>query len=350
MTNASGTRRHAYLLFELTKRCQNNCVFCYNVWKEDANYPRGELTTKDAKYLLQKVIEESGCEYLGLTGGEPLLREDAFEISSLISSKGVTPVLISNGKLLTRETVQRCMDSGIRYFEISLHSRKADVHDKLAGRKGSFEEVIDAILNVRNLGGQVNTVFVATKENIGAFKEYVELAALLGVSSMLFNRVACGGACIASWKDLAPSPAEIREALDVGAVIAEKYKISLSAGVQLQPCLIDLTRYKNVRSGFCPLNSSSGDNSYFAIDPAGNLRMCNRSRIILGNLLEDAFAEISSSKEVLDFCEAVPDFCLDCTLSKVCAGGCKADAFSCFGSLSKADPYLEMWKGEAKKV
>lgn len=342
-------RKHRYLLYEVTKRCQNTCVFCYNVWKEISDYPREELSTRDSITLLGKVFSETGCEFIGLTGGEPLLREDFLEIAAFISSRKVLPVLISNGQLLTREVVSECMKAGVDYFEVSLHGAVPAVHDGLVGREGSFEEVVEAIINIKALGGQVNTVFVATKTNIAAFKEYIELNALLKVNWILFNRVACGGSCLASWGSLAPSPGDIQQALDVGAPLAERYRIGLSAGVQIQPCLIDLTRYKNVASSYCPLNDPTGSNSYFAIDPAGNLRMCNRARMILGNLLTEPFQRMAESREVEEFCRAVPDFCAGCTVAAQCAGGCKADAYACFNSLSRPDPYLEMYRELAHK-
>lgn len=342
-------RKHRYLLYEVTKRCQNSCVFCYNVWKETADYPQGELSTEDSLRMLDTVFRATGCEFIGLTGGEPLLRDDIFEIASFIASRKVLPVLISNARLLTRETVARCMESGVSYFEVSLHGHQPAVHDALVGREGSFEEVVQAIINIKEAGGKVNTVFVATAGNIGAFREYVELNAILRVDWILFNRVACGGTCLADWESLAPAPGEIQQALDVGLPVADKYRIGLSVGVQIQPCLIDLSRYPGLKTSFCPLNDPDGSSSYFAIDPAGNLRMCNRSRIILGNLLRNRFEEVAESPRVEAFCSAVPDFCRDCAIASSCAGGCKADAFSRYGSLTKADPYLEMYREQAKK-
>lgn len=350
MSGPKQKRKHKYFLFELTKKCQNECVFCYNVWKEDDGYPQAELSTDDAILAVDKLIQQSGCEHIGLTGGEPLLKRGVFEIASLITSKGVVPILISNGKLLTERTIEKCMESGIKFFELSLHSHKHAIHDQLVGRRGSFEEVIDAIINIKKLGGRVNTVFVATKMNVHTFREFVELNALLRVEWILFNRVACGGACLTSWPSLAPSPAQVREALDEGAGLAERYRIGLSVGVQVQPCLVDLSKYKNVGTSFCPLNDPANENSYFVLDAAGNLRMCNRSKTILGNLLEKSFEEIVQSRDVEDFCKAIPDFCLDCELARVCAGGCKADALSYFGTLTKPDPYLEMWKDQARKI
>lgn len=346
----SNGRRHRYLLFELTQRCQNRCLFCYNVWKEKADYPSDELGTREAIALLEKVVPEAGCEYVGLTGGEPLLKEGLLEIAAALARLKVTTILISNGKLLTDETVRKCLDRGIGFFEVSLHSDRRQIHDELAGREGSFEEALDAILAIKRHGGQVNTVFVATKSNIGRFKEFVELNALLKVDWILFNRVACGGACVADWRSLAPSPDELRRAFATGAPVAQKYRIGLSAGVQIQPCLVDLSQYPYVRSSFCPLNGELDGNSYFVIDPAGNLRMCNRSAAILGNLAAEPFPELVARREVAEFCAAVPDFCAGCKLARVCAGGCKADALSCFGTLSRPDPYLEMWAPEARKI
>jgi radical SAM protein with 4Fe4S-binding SPASM domain len=343
-------RIHKYLLFEVTKSCQNDCIFCYNVWKEDAAYPKEELSTEATLALLDKVIGEVGCKHIGVTGGEPLLKRDVFEIFSFMASRGVEPVLISNGSLLSEDTVKRCLDNGIKYYEVSLHSNRQEIHDRLAGRPGNFEEVIDAMMTVKKLGGHVTTVFVATRENIHTFKDTVEVNALLGAEWVLFNRVACGGTCISTWRDLVPTPRQIEEALDAAAGVAERYRVGLSAGVQIQRCLVDLSKYKTVYSGLCPLNDPTSEASYFAIDPAGNLRMCNRSKTILGNLLAKPFDEIAASKQVEEFGRAIPEFCLDCKLATTCAGGCKADALSYFGTLTKADPYLEMFKDQARKI
>lgn len=346
----TGRRKHKYLLFEVTKSCQNRCLFCYNVWKEEPDYPARELSLGETLKLLDKVVAQVGCKHIGVTGGEPLLKPDIFKILSHMASLGVEPVLISNGCLLDETAVRKCLDYGCKYFEVSLHSNNEAIHDRLSGRPGNFQEVIDGIMNVKKCGGHVTTVFVATKDNVGTFKDTVEVNALLGVEWMLFNRAACGGACVSTWREMVPSPGEIRAALDAGVPAAERYRVGMSAGVQIQPCLVDLAQYKTVYSGFCPLNDPQSENSYFAVDPAGNLRMCNRSKTILGNLLENDFDEIAHGPAVEELGETFPDFCRDCQLYRTCGGGCKADALSYFGTLSKPDPYVEIFKDQVKKI
>jgi radical SAM protein with 4Fe4S-binding SPASM domain len=117
-----------------------------------------------------------------------------------------------------------------------------------------------------------------------------------------------------------------------------------------QPCLVDLSQYKTVYSGFCPLNDPESENSCFAIDPAGNLRMCNRSKTIIGNLLERDFGEIARGRAVEELADAFPHFCRDCQLYRTCGGGCKADALSAFGTLAMPDPYVEMFRDRVKKI
>lgn len=345
-----GSRKHKYLLFEVTKACQNRCLFCYNVWKEDPGYPARELALDETLRLLDRVVGQVGCKHIGVTGGEPLLSPHIFEILAHMASLGVEPVLISNGCVLSETAVKKCMDYGCKYFEVSLHSNDEAIHDHLSGRPGNFQEVIDGIMNVKKGGGHVTTVFVATKENVQTFKNTVEVNALLGVEWMLFNRIACGGTCVSTWPDMVPSPDEIRAALDAGVPVADRYRVGLSAGVQIQPCLVDLSQYKTVYSGFCPLNDPASENSYFAIDPAGNLRMCNRSKTVLGNLLETDFGEIAESRAVEEMAETFPEFCRDCQLYRSCGGGCKADAMSSFGTLAMPDPYVEIFKDQVKKI
>src|SRR5512139_3114544 len=189
MRDAAKGYPHQYLLYEVTRRCQNDCVFCYNVWKEDDGYPARELGTADSLALVDKVIAETGCKYIGLTGGEPLLRKDIYDIADRISAQGVVPILISNGALLGPDTVDRLIRAGVNDFEVSLHSHEREIHDELVGRRGSYDEALEAILAVKEAGGNVTAVFVATTKNIGGLRRYVELCALLKVTWILFNRI-----------------------------------------------------------------------------------------------------------------------------------------------------------------
>lgn len=106
-------RGYHSILFEITQRCNLNCMYCYNVWKDGCKYPEGELSTRDVKRVLAKIIEESGCKIITLTGGEPLMREDINEIVAFLKGKSVRINIITNGMLLTERVAKECIGAGV---------------------------------------------------------------------------------------------------------------------------------------------------------------------------------------------------------------------------------------------
>ena len=340
-------RRYRYVQLELTDSCNHNCSFCYNVWKEDHTYPRGHLTPQETLTLVSKIIDDTDCEYISLTGGEPLLREDIFKIIEAIASRQVKVILITNGQLLSEDAVRRCLDAGLTSFEVSLHSHRAEAHDLLTAVPGSYEKAVSALACASNAGGHTATVFVATSTNVGDLPRTVELNALLRSRFVLFNRVSCGGEGLGGWDMMSPSPSRVRDALAKSRTIAGRFKIGLGIGVQIPPCLIRPSEMQGIALRFCPLNEPIKDHTYITVDPQGNLRMCNRSKIILGNVLTDGpISRLMQTEPVREFSTAVPAFCRGCPYERECAGGCRADAHSRWGSFYRLDPWIERWKDQ----
>lgn len=343
-------RRFRYVQLELTNSCDLQCSFCYNVWKEDEKYPRGTLKPQETLTLVSKIIEDTDCEYISLTGGEPLLRKDIYKIIEIIASHDVKVILITNGQLLSGEIARRCMNAGLTSFEVSLHSYKADVHDRLVGFQGAFEKTVSALAEVANAGGHAGTVFVATASNVEDFPRTLELNALLHSRFVLFNRVACGGETLTDWDSMAPSPVQIRQALHDSLAAARRHKVGIGIGVQIPPCLVDLSEMDGIAFKFCPLNEPLKEHTYITVDPKGNLRMCNRSGFVLGNVLGgDTIPHLMQSEVVRRFGRAIPSFCRGCLHENVCGGGCRADTYSRWGTFDRPDPWVEKWQAQAAK-
>ncbi len=343
-------RQFRYIQLELTDACNHRCSFCYNVWKEDAAYPSGHLGPDETIALVDRIVDQTHCEYVSLTGGEPLLRKDIYAIIERIASRDVKVILITNGNLLTGETVRRCLDAGLMSFEVSLHSSSAEAHDGLTGTPGSFEKAVSGLAEVANAGGHASTVFVATSRNVGDLPGTLELNALLRSRFLLFNRVACGGEGLERWETISPSPARTRQVLMESIPIAEKYAIRIGSGVQMPPCLMSHSGIDGITFKFCPLNAPIKDHTYTTVDPRGNLRMCNRSKIILGNVLTDApIPRLMESEPVRRFSTAIPAFCRGCEYERECAGGCRADSHSLWGVFDRPDPWIERWRDQVVK-
>jgi radical SAM protein with 4Fe4S-binding SPASM domain len=334
------------LMYEVSGNCNCRCVFCYNAWKIEGKRRARELESGRVFDLLEKAIDETGCECITLSGGEPLLREDIFGIISRVKRRNVSVSLVSNGALLTDETVDRCISSGVDRFQISLLSDDREMHNRLSGGN-VFERVIEAVLSILKRGGTVSTFFVGLADNIGRLKDTLELNALLGVRTVALGRFVPGGEGLTGWERYMPAPEAIDDALAAGDELCAKYGMTLSISTPIPPCLNDMTSYRRVRPSFCGVGNP--ERSLFAIDPMGNLKVCTHSPIKLGNLLDEPFERLLEHEFLDGFIETVPPFCSDCPDVGVCRGGCRSSAHLCYGSLDSEDPYLRLWREKARK-
>ena len=334
------------LVFEATQRCNHDCLHCYNVWKNAAPYPDGELPTEATLAMLGKMLDETGAALVTLSGGEPLLRCDLYEIVDFLRARGVTVNLITNGSLLDEKAVARLTPDKISVFELPLLSVDRAIHDRLSSSPGAFDRVTLAIADLKAAGQRVVCVFVATRLNLPTWRQTAELAVALGADGIMFNRFNPGGAGGRNIDLLQASPQELTAAMDVAEQIAQQYGVPISCSIAMPPCLFVTGRYKRLTFGFC---AAGTHRAYYTLDAMGNVRPCNHSPTILGNILQRPFRKLARSAAMKEFMSARPEFCAGCKLEHQCLGGCKAAAEACRGSPWKCDPFLEAYKHLAKK-
>ena len=329
-------------VIELTKRCNNHCLYCYMAEgpsAQDCERDRSsEMGTREVTDVIGKLCDEAPVQSIALSGGEPLLREDLSEILSYIRNRGIAPIVITNGTLLT---AARLASLGTEVtYEITLLSYRREVHDRLAGRRGAWDAAVDGMANVRQAKGSFVAVFVATKLNSADAGKTAELAIALGATGLMYNRMNLGARNIRNADRLLPTAATIRENLDTLEELSARYQLPVAVAVAIEPCVIDVRKYKQIHFGWCPL---AGEGSYFTVDPTGNVRICNHSGVILGNLKKDCFTDIYYKHPyVRAFRETWPAECESCKpeLKAICCGGCKAAAEQCYGTLAKVDPFV----------
>jgi len=333
------------LIFEMTQDCNHACDYCYNVWRgpQAVPYPRGQLDTARTLGLLNKALAETRCYHVTLTGGEPLLRPDLLQIVEFLQQRRVQMTLISNGHLLDEATVLALVERGVGLFELPLLSHRREVHDALSGVQGAWDAVLAAMANVRLRHGQVIAAFVATRQNIGHIYEVVRLAFAFGARGVMFNRFNPGGRGREYLAELLPTVEELRDALSAAEAAAVEFGLPISCSIPIQPCLIDLDCYPHLSFGFC---AAGGNRAYYTLDPLGNLRPCNHSDTILGNLFETSFAELLASERLAAFVAATPAFCAACARRLECQGGCKAAAQVCYGAPEVEEPFLRQRQGD----
>ena len=331
--------RRPYLIFEITQRCNLNCRHCYNVWKGHEEYPPGELDINDVKELLCRAIEGSGSGHVTFTGGEPLLRGDLEDVVSFLTRRNVTSTLITNGTLLTEERCKSLVAAGVGLFEFPLNAADREIYNYMAGAE-AFDKVVEAIVNVQTAGGQAAGVFVATKLNIEQWPEVINLSIALGLVGMLFNRFNPGGTGLKNINELLIDDLrQLTDALRVADEAVAANRMSIGIAVPIPDCVIEHSQFEHLQFHGCSAGTPS---AYWTIDPLGNVRPCNHSATILGNLLEKDFSDIASSKEMESWLASTPSTCRQCGKFKNCQGGCKAAAEACHGSIEKAEPFVQM--------
>jgi radical SAM protein with 4Fe4S-binding SPASM domain len=138
-------------------------------------------------------------------------------------------------------------------------------------------------------------------------------------------------------QDLLPSVEQVRDALRVAEAASQKLRISIACSIPIQPCLIDTQEFPRVGFGYC---AAGTDRAYYTLDPLGNVRPCNHSPLILGNLFEHTFSELVASENLAGFVASTPIACSNCDKLRICQGGCKAAAQQCYGSLALEEPFL----------
>jgi len=339
-----GKRRQDSFVFEVTQRCNHDCPHCYNAWKNPIGYPAGELGTAETLAMLGKMLDETGATLVSLSGGEPMLRGDIHEIVDFLGGRGATVNLITNGSLLDEAAIARLSPEKISIFELPLLSSEREIHDRLSGREGAFDDVTMAIADLKAARQRIVCVFVATRLNLPTWREAAEVAIALGADGIMFNRFNPGGRGRENIELLQAPPEEVAAALDVAQEISREYDFPISCSITMPPCLFEHVRWPRLSFGFC---AAGTERAYYTVDPLGNVRPCNHSGLILGNLRERGFWELADSAAMADFMAARPAFCAGCRMEDQCLGGCKAAAEVCCGSAWAADPFLAAFEGQA---
>jgi radical SAM protein with 4Fe4S-binding SPASM domain len=329
-------------VLELTTHCNNRCQYCYNVWQApELAYARdcpGGMSTREVKDMVVQLQEKTPVAAFILSGGEPMLRSDLADIIGFIRSRGLQTLLVTNGTLLTEAQVDATMAGGM--YEVPLLSCRPEIHDRLVGREGAWEAVMEGLMNVHLAGGHLSIVFVATRLNWRELNATAHLAMMVGAQELLYNRINAGAANFRRAEELFLTKAMVEDNLHTLEQIAVKHHFRVRADVVIEPCVVDLRKYPHVEFGWCPL---AGEFSSFVIDPAGNFRICEHSPVILGNVKRDSFRDIYHHHPYVEaFRTAWPLECKTCDhpLRDMCRGGCKSAAAQAYGSLEHVEPFV----------
>ncbi|MCG6909113.1 MAG: heme b synthase [Deltaproteobacteria bacterium] len=330
--------------WEITRNCNLSCVHCRAA--ATMGPYEGELDTQAGLRLLDQ-IKGVGDPIIILTGGEPLLRPDIFEIARYGTDLGLRMVMAPNGTLITREMAGKMAGAGIKRISISLDGATRDVHDRFRGVEGAFDGALHGIELAKEAGieFQINTTI--TKSNLDQIQAIQDLAVKLGaVAHHIFLLVPTGRGKYIVDKEI--NALEYEETLNW--FYDQRGQTPLQLKATCAPHYYRILRQNAKRDGEkvtfqthgldAVTRGCLGGVGFCFISHTGIVQPCGFLDLNCGDITQKPFQEIWNDSEIFrnlrDF-DALKGKCGACEYRKVC-GGCRARAYEATGDYMAEEP------------
>jgi radical SAM protein with 4Fe4S-binding SPASM domain len=358
-TAAGGSTAYA-VSWNLTRRCNLECTHCYLSASAGAE-AGGELTTEECRRVIGEIALVNPAVFLILTGGEPLLRRDIWDIAALAADRGFTTVLGTNGVLLREREAALMRERGVRGASISLDSTDPARHDAFRRLPGAWEGAVRATRVLADAGLDFSLHMSVTDWNVDEVPAMIDLARELGAKVLNFfflvrtgrgrnltdidaagyERIltylarvqGVGGAGApaggpAGFEDPWSTAVGRADGLLIRAKCAPHFRRIIW---QLDPASPLLRNYAH---GSCPAGKH-----YCRITPEGDVTPCPYMPVVAGSLRRASFADIWREAAVFgDLRDArLGGRCGACEFSRIC-GGCRCRAYATHGDYLAEDP------------
>lgn len=329
--------------WEVTRSCNLSCIHC-RASARNGSYS-GELTGEECRRVISE-IRQAGEPVIILTGGEPLLRTDIFDIISLCVENGLPVVMGTNGTLLDESVAERLKSSGVRRISISIDGPDATTHDNFRAVPGAFQKAVNGIQEAVKVGMPVQINTTVTKKNISFLSAIMRLAVDLGaVSHHLFLLVPTGRGKELGEEEI--SADQYEQVLHWFFEQEKKIPLHLKAtcAPQYYRILHQRRNEREKKQTHTKLDKMTqgcmGGISFCFISHIGTLQPCGYLELDCGNIRNNSFSTLwktSAYFEELRDRSKLKGKCGICAYRRMC-GGCRARAYGKSGDYLEEEPY-----------
>jgi heme b synthase len=337
-----------WIAWEITRRCNLKCIHCRSSSEiEVKGHP--DFHTEEAFRIIDDITSYAK-PVIVLSGGEPLLRTDVFDIAQYGVDKGLRMCLATNGTLVTDDVCDKIKASGIKIVSLSLDGSTEDIHDDFRNQKGAFTGTINAARLFKKHGIEfiINSSF--TKRNQEEIPKVYKLAKDLGATAWYMFMIVPTGRGEEIMNELI-SKDNYEEILEWHYQMEKDEKDMLVRPtcaphyyrVVLQKSKEEGSKFERRTLKF----STGGAKGCIAgqlialIDVDGNVLPCSYFPKPAGNIKKESFKEIWENsglfKELRDF-KKYKGKCGSCEYITVC-GGCRARSYSVYGDYLEEEPF-----------
>ena len=314
----------------ITRKCNLECKHCLSsAGRPDSN----ELTTQELFQLIDQ-LKEAGKPTLAIGGGEPLMRNDLFEIIAYARKNDIGVSIVTNGTLITEEIARALDKLELTSITVSIDGLKKN-HDFIRG-KGTFEKAIRGIKILKEYvkTAKLSMRMIVNRKNISDCSEVIQLAERLKLDSVRLTPVLPLGRAEKNQYLILDQSQYLQ-------LLKDCHKVSAKVEVVLPDGRIDP---KMIRPG--EFGCHCGREICW-ITQTGEVYPCIffGEKYSVGNVRKEKFIDLwEKSKEAVRF--SGNDTCNNCENYKNCRGGCRARALWHYGDINAIDPYCPLNKNK----
>ncbi len=320
-------KKDFFLQWHLTERCNMACSHCYqSAWHgEEMGLPAIRRTAAEVSEMVEDWAQRYAMVFapsFNITGGEPFLRKDLFEILSLLASLKWQIYLLTNGTLIDGEKARR-LAGLVQGVQVSIEGPEA-VHDSIRGR-GAFRAAAAGVKHLLDAGVPVNLNATISRLNVDRLDGLVAVGRELGVRRIGFSRLVPRG----RGKELAESmvPADRIEGVYKHLLALSDGTLEIATG---DPVAALLDIHDGVDSGDVPFGGCAAGVSGLTLLADGTLTPCRRLPIPIGNVQKESIREVWIESPVLNALRDRTRYegrCGRCPHWAICRG-CRAVAYA----------------------
>jgi len=342
--NYANTPDLKLIAWEITRSCNLACAHCR---MSRDKHTENELSTRECFSLIDE-LAKMGQPILILSGGEPILRHDLFQIAGYAAKQGLRVVIGSNGTLITSDIALRLKEVSILRVAVSLDFPTPELQDRFRGKTGAFAAAIAGITSLQQAGIEVQINSTITKLNAPFLDDLVVLALELGaVAFHPFLLVPTGQGKKLKSGQLSAGEREqvLKWFYDKQAELRNDILFKPTCAPQYQRIVSQRKKaVENKHNPPNPMNSVTrgclAGTGFCFISHQGQVQGCGYLTPLAGNIRQESFqkiwAEAPLFRQLRDL-SLIKGKCGVCEYQEVC-GGCRARAYEATGDYLEAEP------------
>lgn len=328
------------VIYEMTTLCNLKCRYCYNYWKK-GNEDLKQIEEYTPKKTLKQFMKSVKCNEITFSGGEPTTNfEELIDCIMYAKARNKKVTIITNATLLDEEKINILAQLKVELIEITINSYDGKTHESINGIKGSFNKSIENIKRIQNKGIEVVVPIVITRYNCQDIKKTLEYLQSLGIKRIMLNRYNIGGEGCNKPKEILPDFKDLKNAFKECNEFAEKNNIKLYSLVCTPHCVLNPEDYSNIIFSNC---GTENLNRRYTLTRNGEIRYCNHSPEVIGNVYKDKMKEILKNDKLNKWSKTEPEFCKMCNKKEECQYGCRAASQQMGFGLEKEDPIVNIY-------